>query len=73
MKRYGIYHLRWQISALVMMPIMMFLESHLPLWQNLMVGQFVGAIIFWQIDKWIFKHHNEDSTEEFLDKTADSI
>lgn len=55
-----------------MMPIMMFLEAHLPLWQNLMVGQFVGAIIFWQIDKWIFKAHKEDSTEEFLENNLNS-
>lgn len=54
-RRYSIYHLRWQISALLMMPVMMFLEKHLPLWQNLMVGQFFGAIIFYNIDKYIFK------------------
>lgn len=54
-RRYSIYHFRWQVSAFIMMPIMMLLEQHLPLWQNLMVGQFFGAIIFYNIDKFIFK------------------
>lgn len=68
MKRYFIYHLRWQISALVMMPIMLLLEAQgWPLWLNLMAGQLVGAFIFWEVDKRIFGTHKEDSTEEFLD------
>jgi len=62
-KRYAIYHLRWQISAWVMLPVMLFLESIVPLWANLMIGQFVGALIFWWIDKRIFKHHDEDTLE----------
>ena len=50
-----------------MMPIMIFLEKQgLPLWCNLMIGQFVGALIFWNIDKLIFKHHNEDTLEKEL-------
>lgn len=65
-KRYAIYHLRWQISALVMMPIMLFLEAHLPLWGNLMVGQFVGAMIFYGVDTYIFKEHKEDNIEAAL-------
>jgi hypothetical protein len=56
MKTYGIYHLRWQISAWVMLPSMLYLESlGTPLWVNLMMGQAMGATIFWKIDKWIFK------------------
>jgi len=70
-KQYGIYHLRWQISALVMMPIMIFLEAHLPLWGNLMVGQFVGALIFWEVDKRIFGHHDKDTTEKELSEVIE--
>jgi len=56
MKRYIIYHLRWQLSALIMLPFMLFIESKgFPLWINLMIGQFIGAIIFWKIDSIIFK------------------
>jgi hypothetical protein len=57
--QYVIYHLRWQISAWVMFPIMTLLVSFLPLWANLMVGQFFGAIIFWKVDKLIFKNRIE--------------
>ncbi len=53
-KRYLIYHLRWQFSGVVMLPFMMMLEQHLPLWQNLAVGSFIGAAIFWFVDKKIF-------------------
>jgi len=55
MNRYLLYHLRWQVSAWVMMPLMLFLEKQgLPLWINLMIGQAFGACVFWFIDKWIF-------------------
>ncbi len=70
-KQYGIYHLRWQISAWVMLPFMLLLEVHLPLWGNLMLGQFIGALIFWEIDKRIFKHHDKDSTEQELTEIVD--
>jgi hypothetical protein len=71
-KTYGIYLVRWLLSALIMLPVMMFLESILPLWANLIVGQIFGSIIFFKIDKWIFSddeveidikfkhHHCED-------------
>lgn len=68
-KQYGIYHTRWQISALVMMPFMIGLEMlGLPLWLNLMVGQFIGAIIFFEIDKRIFGQHKKDTLENELNK-----
>ena len=54
--QYFVYHLRWQLSAFVMMPFMIGLESMgLPLWQNLMIGQFIGAVIFFKLDQYIFK------------------
>jgi hypothetical protein len=59
-KTYAIYVLRWLASALVMLPIMAFLESILPLWANLAVGQIFGSIIFFKIDKWIL---NEEDIE----------
>lgn len=56
-----------------MMPIMLLLEAQgWPLWLNLMAGQFVGALIFWEVDKRIFGTHKEDSTEEFLDEKLDN-
>jgi len=53
--RYFVYHLRWQVSAIVMMPVMYSLNSFkLPLWVTLMLSQFFGALIFWYIDLFIF-------------------
>lgn len=61
--RYFIYHMRWQFSGVVMLPFMMLLEKHLPLWQNLAVGSLVGATIFWFIDKRIFHDGEKKETD----------
>lgn len=72
LKQYSIYHLRWQLSAFVMMPFMIGLEMvGLPLWLNLMIGQFIGAIIFFEIDKRIFGQHKKDALEDVLGDEID--
>ena len=58
-KQYAIYLTRWVMSGIVMLPVMLFLESILPLWGNLLVGQVFGSLIFFKIDKWIFKEDTE--------------
>jgi hypothetical protein len=55
--KYFIYHMRWQFSWVVMIPIMTLLENIIPLWMNLSVGSFFGACVFWYIDKKIFKEN----------------
>ncbi|WP_104640658.1 hypothetical protein [Helicobacter bizzozeronii] len=51
-----IYWLRWMLSAVVMLPFMLSFEwMHTPLWLNLFLGQTIGAIIFFKIDKFIFR------------------
>ena len=63
-KKFGVYFVRWQISAWVMLPVMLVLASFgMPLWANLMIGQAFGSFIFWEIDKHIFKTHSEDTLE----------
>lgn len=62
-RQYFLYHIRWQISAWVMMPIM-YLLTELPIWQSFCVSQFFGAIIFWQVDKWIFKERKINNKED---------
>ena len=38
---------------------MLFFEySNLPLWLNLMLGQFIGATLFYRFDRWIFILNN---------------
>ncbi|CCB80212.1 hypothetical protein HBZC1_12260 [Helicobacter bizzozeronii CIII-1] len=39
-----------------MLPFMLLFEwMHTPLWLNLFLGQTIGAIIFFKIDKFIFR------------------
>ncbi|WP_120945921.1 MULTISPECIES: hypothetical protein [Helicobacter] len=55
-KLFLIYWLRWMLSAVVMLPFMHFFEwLGTPLWINLFLGQTIGAIIFFKIDKFIFR------------------
>ena len=57
MKLFAIYWLRWIVSAFVMLPFMLLFEYlGLGLTLNLLVGQTIGAIIFFKIDRWIFKN-----------------
>jgi hypothetical protein len=65
MKLFGIYWLRWMASAVVMLPFMMLFEYYaLPLWLNLFLGQSIGSIIFFKIDKWIFRGKESKCVEE---------
>jgi len=52
-KKYLIYHLRWQISGVVMMPVLL-LTKNLGTIAGVIIAQFLGAIIFWFVDKYIF-------------------
>lgn len=55
MKLFLIYWLRWMISAVVMLPFMLLFEYlGLGLTANLILGQTIGAIIFFRVDKYIF-------------------
>ena len=57
MKLFAIYWLRWIVSAFVMLPFMLLFEYlGLGLTLNLLIGQTIGAIIFFKIDRWIFKN-----------------
>ena len=53
--RFLIYVFRWIVSAIIMTPIMILLEPYLSLIPNLFITQIIGACIFYNIDKWIFK------------------
>ncbi len=60
-KLFGIYWGRWMLSAVVMMPFMILFEAYaVPLWLNLFLGQTIGAMIFFKIDKWIFGNKESD-------------
>ncbi|RLC73983.1 MAG: hypothetical protein DRI61_17470 [Chloroflexi bacterium] len=53
MKRYATYHLRWQLSAVVMAYPMMWISPEIGATKALFVCQFIGACIFFKIDKYI--------------------
>jgi len=72
-KKFGVYFIRWQISAWVMLPFMLVLAAHLPLWLNLMMGQAIGSIIFWEIDKYIFKSHKTDNVEADIENIVNNL
>jgi len=55
-KRYFVYLVRWIVSGIVMLGPMMILEAFLPLWGNIIVGQIFGSLVFFKIDKYIFRH-----------------
>jgi len=54
MRKYLVYHLRWQISGIVMMPVLMLTEN-LGTVVGVIIAQLIGAMIFWFVDRKIFK------------------
>ena len=57
MKKYLTYHLKWQLGFFVAWPCMFLFQDFLgwPYWATVLGFQFIGAIIFWPIDKFIFR------------------
>jgi len=51
-KKYIIYLVRWQLSGLIIAPCIYFLHGNAIL--SSVVGNLLGGIIFWFVDKWIF-------------------
>lgn len=67
-KLFGIYWLRWMLSAIVMLPFMLLFEyMELTLWINLFLGQTIGSLIFFKIDKLIFNNKESKAIEEEFD------
>jgi hypothetical protein len=56
MLKYSLYILRWQLST----PILALFTGGLTLssFKNSMFANFTGALIFFWVDKWIFKERN---------------
>ena len=57
MKKYLTYHLKWQLGFFVAWPCMFLFQDYLgwPYWATVLGFQFIGAIIFWPIDKFILQ------------------
>jgi hypothetical protein len=50
------YLIRWQVSGIVMMPVLWYLKYGVII--NVIVAQIIGASIFYCIDKRIFKNES---------------
>ena len=58
-KRFWIYVIRWIVSGFVMLPFMLIMkEMNVPFTANVIAGQIIGAFIFYNIDKLIFRQGN---------------
>jgi len=55
---YIIYHLRWQGSIVCLWPVMYLLEHLInSIAIKLILANFIGACIFWFVDRLIFSSH----------------
>lgn len=62
-RQYLMYHAKWQIGMIVSLPCMYIFRDILG-WNNFftIIGfQFIGALIFWPIDKYIFKNADKNN------------
>lgn len=59
--RYGIYHARWQLSTILLTgPLVLFGELGFGRPVSLALSQFIGAVVFWHVDAWIFDDQDVD-------------
>lgn len=56
-KQFLTYMFKWQIGIIICAPLMyLFIDYlHFPYWLSMVCFNFVGAIVFYPIDTWIFK------------------
>ena len=59
MKRYLLYLCRWQLSTLVLAPVAILLASQNK-WVQISVGNLIGGMIFYWIDRFIFNSKNKE-------------
>ena len=75
LKRFSLYALRWQLSTPIMVPILAFCTGHLG--TNLtiatIVANFIGAFIFFWVDKYIFRPRMDNPFWEVKEETECSL
>ncbi len=61
-KRIGTYHFKWQISFIILWPCMELCYSYLQLstLPALVLSNFIGALLFYPIDLFIFDKSKKD-------------
>ena len=64
-KAFFLYALKWQVGAIVAIPSMYFFHDYLH-WNNLwttVAFQLLGAIVFYQVDLYIFSKNNVNKVD----------
>ena len=62
-RKYLLYIVRWQLSTPILAICLIWLSSLGEIWATI-VANFIGALIFFWIDKLIFKDNNENQKSE---------
>lgn len=60
--KFAVYSARWIMSGFVMLPFMLIMKYYdVPFAANVIIGQIIGAFIFYKIDSMIFqmREHND--------------
>lgn len=59
--KFAVYVIRWIISGVVMLPFMLIMKYYdVPFSANVIIGQIIGAFIFYKIDGMIFRIKNKE-------------
>lgn len=58
-RKYLLYIVRWQLSTPILAICLIWLSSLGEIWSTI-IANFIGALIFFWIDKLIFKEKNEN-------------
>lgn len=62
--KFAVYLIRWIISGFVMLPFMLIMKYYgIPFSVNVIIGQIIGAFIFYKIDGMIFKIKNKEEKQ----------
>lgn len=62
--KFAVYLIRWIISGFVMLPFMLIMKYYDILFSvNVIIGQIIGAFIFYKIDGMIFKIKNKEEKQ----------
>lgn len=62
-RKYLLYIIRWQLSTPILAICLIWLSSLGEIWSTI-IANFIGALIFFWIDKLIFKDNNENQKSE---------
>lgn len=59
--KFAVYVIRWVVSGFVMLPFMLIMKYYdVPFSANVIIGQVIGAFVFYKIDGMIFRIKNKE-------------